>query len=53
MKYMDGNVKTNDGDQKLKDNGSGKGIPELTQPGYGKEWEENVARSTDDKLLEK
>ncbi len=53
MKYMDGNVKTNDGDQKLKDNGSGKGIPELTQPGYGKEWEENVARSTGDKLLEK
>ena len=53
MKYMDGNVKKNDGDQKLKDNGSGKGIPELTQPGYGKEWEENVARSTGDKLLEK
>ena len=53
MKYMDGNVKKNDGDQKLKDNGSGKGIPELTQPGYGKAWEENVARSTGDKLLEK
>ncbi|MCQ2973467.1 MAG: C69 family dipeptidase [Bacteroidales bacterium] len=53
MKYMDGNVKINDGDQKLKDNGSGLGIPELTQPGYGKTWEENVARSTGDKLLEK
>lgn len=53
MKYMDGNVKHNGQGNTLKDNGNGKDIPELDQPGYGTKWQEDVARSTGDKLLEK
>jgi hypothetical protein len=46
MKYMDGNMKQTK-DRKLIDNGNGKGIPPRpSHPGYGKEWEERVAKET-------
>jgi len=46
MKYMDGNLKQTN-DRKLLDNGNGKGIPPRpSHPGYGKDWEERVAKET-------
>jgi dipeptidase len=49
MKYMDGNVKDSK-DLHLLDNGSGKGIPTLTQPGYSEEWYKRIVDETGDKL---
>ncbi|MBO7566918.1 MAG: C69 family dipeptidase, partial [Bacteroidales bacterium] len=50
MKYMDGNVKKTDDDFRFKTDADTPDIPALTQPGYGKEWQDDVARKTGDKL---
>ncbi|MBQ2097795.1 MAG: dipeptidase, partial [Bacteroidales bacterium] len=50
MKYMDGNVKTTDDDFRFKTDPDTPDIPALTQPGYGQDWQDDVARKTGDKL---
>ena len=51
MKYMDGNVKTTDDDFRFKTDADTPDIPALTQPGYGQDWQDDVAKKTGDKLL--
>ena len=50
MKYMDGNVKTTDDDFRFKTDPDTPDIPALTQPGYGQDWQDDVAKKTGDKL---
>ena len=50
MKYMDGNMKINEGCE-LKDNGNGKNIPPMPkQLGYGKDWEKKIILGNEDLL---
>ncbi len=51
MKFMDGNVKADDGNGKLLQSETNAGIPIITQPGYGQQWQDRVAKETGDKLL--
>lgn len=51
MKFMDGNVKADDGNQHLKQTDAKAGIPIISQPGYGQKWQDDVAKQTGDKLL--
>jgi hypothetical protein len=47
---MDGNVKTTDDDFRFKTDPDTPDIPALTQPGYGQDWQDDVAKKTGDKL---
>jgi dipeptidase len=50
MKYMDGNMKKS-ADNKLMDNGNGKGIPpKPSHPGYGKDWERRMVENTGERF---
>lgn len=49
MKYMDGNVKDSK-NMKLIDNGNGKNIPTLSQPGYDENWKQRLIESSGEKF---
>jgi hypothetical protein len=52
IKYIDGNVKSQDENGKFIDNGNGKDIPDkIKQPGYSEKWKRAVA-ADNGKILE-
>lgn len=50
MKYMDGNVKNTDEDFNFETDPAAPDIPTLTQPGYGEQWQDDVAGKTGELL---